>query len=219
MKIGMIFSVIFWTMMGVAAPSDINIKNKKIAADILDAYSRAKFISAQIDKIDEKLTLGTRATGQGTIKYGTGRFFLSLSSDKKTELYFKDNKLTVVDYPDQDFDKNGVRKVIVSKSAPVFLQSLMDLFSNSKKFFREFSVVDTTHKDGVLTLQLKPKSKNLKSFKLVMNSKSRTIESVSFTDDVETQTTIIFKSVDLKKKISKSTFEYKIQKTDQVVTQ
>ncbi len=217
----MFAALVFFLGFAVAkAPAGTQLENRKIAVGILDKYSSAKFITVAVEKNDEKLTLGSKSTSEGIIKYASGKFYLSLNSDKKTELYFKDQKLTLVDYPDQDFDKDGIRKVtVISKNTPAFLQSLVHLFSDSKKFFNEFEIISADVTENILTLNLKPKMASLKDFKIDLNIKTKTILAIKFVDDVETQTTITFKKFDLKRKISKSTFEYKIQASDQVVTQ
>ena len=212
--------VLFLSFAAAKDSTGKQLENRKIASGILDKYSNAKFITVSVEKNDEKLTLGSKSSSEGVIKYASGKFYLSLNSDKKTELYFKDQKLTLVDYPDQDFDKDGIRKVtIISKNTPAFLQSLVHLFSDSKKFFNEFEIISADVSKDILTLNLKPKMNALKQFKIDLNVKTKTIVAIKFVDDVETQTTITFKKFDLKRKISKSAFEYKIQASDQVVTQ
>lgn len=197
-----------------------NKENKKIAIETLQKYSGAKYISADLEKLDNKLTLGTKTTNKGLINYSQGKVYLKLESDKKTELFFKDNKIILVDYPDQDFDKNGPRKVTtISKEKPAFLQSLINLFSDSSKFFSEFKIKDSSLTGDQLVLNLAPSLKSLKDFKLTINTKEKVIDSVQFTDDVDTQTTITFKNLDLKKKLAKSTFEFKSLKTDQEMRQ
>ncbi len=196
------------------------VVQKKTALEILQKYANASHITVDVEKQDEKLTLGTKSSAKGFIKYSSGKIYLVLNSDKKTELYFKNGKLTLVDYPDEDFDKNGIRKVtVVTKKTPAFLKSLVDLFSNPKIFFNEFKITDSNLKNDVLILSLKPTVDDLKEFKLTLDTKNKTIESISFVDDVDTKTSIFFKDLNLKRKISKSTFEYKSKASDQVVTQ
>lgn len=195
-------------------------EHKKLAIETLQKYSNSKYISADLEKLDHKLTLGTKTTFKGVIKYSSGKLYLKLESDKKTELFYKENKIILVDYPDQDFDKNGARKVTtITKDKPAFLQSLINLFSNSGRFFNEFKIVDSKLKDGHLTLTLQPSMKSLKNFILAINTKEKMIESIQFTDDVQTETTITFKNLDLKTKLSKATFEFKSLKTDQEMRQ
>ncbi len=195
-------------------------EEKKTASKILQKYATAKYITVDIEKEDEKLTLGTKTVSKGTIKYSAGKVYLILNSDKKTELYFKDGKLTLVDYPDQDFDKNGKRKVtVITKKMPVFLQSLVNLFSNPKIFFTDFKTTKSELKSNLLTLSLKANVESLKDFKLVLDVKHKTVEAISFVDDVSTMTSINFKDVNLKTKISKNTFDFKTIASDQVVSQ
>ncbi|MFZ3230166.1 MAG: outer-membrane lipoprotein carrier protein LolA [Pseudobdellovibrio sp.] len=198
----------------------INKEHKKIAIEILNRYTSAKNISADLEKEDNKLTLGTKTLNKGSINYSLGKIYLKLESDKKNELYYKDNKIILVDYPDQDFDKNGPRKVTtISKDKPAFLQSLINLFSNSTKFFNEFKEKSSFLSNDTLVLNLEPNLSSLKNFILVLNTKDKTIESIQFTDDVNTQTKISFKNLDLKKKIAKTVFEFKSLKSDQEMRQ
>ena len=193
---------------------------KTTALEVLQKYANAKHITVDIEKQDEKLTIGTKTISKGIIKYASEKIYLLLNSDKKTELYFKNGKLTLVDYPDEDFDKNGIRKVtIITKKTPAFLKSLIHLFSNPKTFFNEFKITESNLKNDILTLKLKPNSDDLKKFELTLDTKRKTIESLSFVDDVDTKTSIFFKELNLKSKISKMTFEYKSKSSDQVVAQ
>lgn len=197
-----------------------NKEHKKLATETLQKYSNATYITADLEKVDNKLTLGTKTTNKGTINYSAGKIYLKLESDKKTELFFANNKIILVDYPDQDFDKNGPRKVTtITKDKPAFLQSLINLFSNSSKFFSEFKLKSSSQTGDQIILTLEPSIKALKSFILTINTKNKVIDSVEFTDDVDTQTTITFKNLDLKKKLPKSTFEFKSLKTDQEMRQ
>jgi outer membrane lipoprotein-sorting protein len=197
-----------------------NKEHKRLAIETLEKYASAKTISADLEKLDHKLTLGTKTTNKGTINYSAGKVYLKLESDKKTELFFKDNKITLVDYPDQDFDKSGPRKVTtITKDKPAFLQSLINLFSNSGKFFSEFKIKDSNLSGDQLVLNLEPTIKTLKNFVLTINTKAKTIDSVQFTDDVETQTTITFKNLQLNKKLPKGTFDFKSLKSDQEMHQ
>lgn len=227
MKFTLNFLLVFGLAINILAASQtknsakpVNKEHKKIAVEILQKYANAKSVSADLEKIDNKLTLGTKTVNKGTIDYAAGKVYLKLESDKKTELFFKDNKIILVDYPDQDFDKNGPRKVTtITKDKPAFLQSLINLFSNSSKFFSEFKIKNSELKGDQLVLTLEPVQKNLKNFILTTNVKDKVIDSIQFTDDVDTETTITFKNLDLKKKLSKSTFEFKSLKSDQEMRQ
>jgi len=227
MKLIFTFGFLFLFALGSAFGANTKTKasdkfkeHKKMAVETLQKYAAAPSISSDLEKIDNKLTLGTKTVNKGILNYSGGKLYLKLEADKKTEMFFKDNKITLVDYPDQDFDKNGARKVTtITKEKPAFIQSLINLFSNSSKFFNEFKIKDSSLKDNTLVLTLEPTIKALKNFILTINTKDKVINSVEFTDDVDTQTTINFKNLDLKKKLPKSTFEFKSLKTDQEMRQ
>ena len=202
------------------AKTDKNSDNKKVATDIIDRYAKSKYVTADVEKVDEKATLGTKTANKGTIKYSAGKFYLALQADKKTEIFYKGQHLILVDYPDTDFDKNGVRKVThIQNKAPAFLKSLVNLFSNSKTFFQQFKLISSNRVDQIVTLELKPSLASLKQFKLELDAKSKNVQAIYFTDDVNTRTTVHFFNIDLKTSIPKSTFEFKAQKTDQEATQ
>ena len=213
------FLFIFFPLFVLAKPEK-TANPKKQAMVVMEHFSKAKNISAHIEKIDEKPTLGSKTTSAGMLKYSGGKFYLQLNADQKTELYFKDRRLTLVDYPDLELDKNGVRKVThVLGKTPAFLNSLINLFSNSKSFFKQFKIIDTSLVNGLLTLDLKPSLPNLKKFKIELNTTNKTIDKIEFTDDVNTQTTIKLSEFDLEEIIPKETFEFKVLKSDQEVTQ
>ena len=225
MKFILFLGLTFFVITGFATkkPTALEVAktaHKKLAIEVLQRYANSKHITSDIEKLDHKLTIGTKTVNKGSVQFSSGKVYLKLQADKKTELFFKEGKITLVDYPDEDFDKNGPRKVtIITKDKPAFLQSLVNLFSNANKFFNEFKITKSVLKDDILTLDLSSNIKNIKNFKLVINTKNKEISSLEFTDDVQTQTTINFKNLDLKKKIDKSTFEYKGLKTDQEIRQ
>lgn len=213
------YLILFLPFIVMAKP-EIKTSHKNQAVLIMERFSKAKNISAHIKKVDEKPTLGSKTSSSGELKYSAGKFYLQLNADQKTELYFKGGKLTLVDYPDLELDKNGVRKVThVAGKTPAFLNSLIDLFSNSKTFFKQFKIINTSLDNGILSLNLKPAIPNLKKFKIEFSTVNKTIDKIEFTDDVDTQTTIQLSEFDLEKIIPKATFDFKVLKSDQEVTQ
>ncbi|MBC7421017.1 MAG: outer membrane lipoprotein carrier protein LolA [Bdellovibrio sp.] len=185
---------------------------------ILEKYSKSSALEVQIKKIDEKITLGSKSTSQGTMKYAAGKIYLILEGDVKTEFFYKDKKITLVEHPDQDFDKEGKRKVtILSKNKPVLIEGLLKLFSNTKSFLKEFKVISEKEEDGSLIVSLEPPQKNLKSFSLVINKKEKRIDSIIFVDDVDTKTTLELSNFKPNKKNPQSTFEFEPKPSDEVI--
>jgi outer membrane lipoprotein-sorting protein len=182
----------------------------------LSRYSKAKGITAEIIKTDEKVILGTKSQSKGQIKFQKNKIYISQEGEKKTEFYFVDKVLTLVEYPDADFDKNGARKVTtIKKSVPPLVSSLLNLFSNPKAFTKEFKTINEKSDGNILTVDLKPTLKNIKSLSLKINSKKNEIVDLEFTDDVDTKTTISFSNLKLNAKLSKKDFQFKKLDTDE----
>lgn len=185
---------------------------------VLGKYTKASSVEVSLKKTDEKNALGTKTSSEGILKFSKNKIYILLNGDKKIEFYYKANKIWLVEYPDLDFDKNGKRKVtILTKSTPVLLKGLINLFSNQKKFLKEFKIVKESKDQDNLIVELKPTEKNLKSFSLVINVKERSINQVTFVDDVDTKTTLELSQLKLNRKMTAADFQFKSQKTDEVI--
>lgn len=186
----------------------------------LEKYSAASTIQFDIKKIDEKIILGTKSEAAGVLKFKKNRIYISQNSEKKVEIFYVDKVLSLVEYPDIDFDPQGNRKVTVLKnSASPLIKSLLSLFSNSQNFKKEFSIVSEKMAGELLIVDLKPKHKSIKNLILKINEKDLSLVELSFVDDVETKTTLLFSNLKLNAKMEKSDFQYKRLKTDEVITQ
>ncbi len=198
------------------------VKNKfaddqKKAEKILSKYAAAPGITIDIEKIDEKKTLGTKKVTQGTLSVAGKKFNLTTVGDKKTEIILNAQKIWLIEHPDTDFDPNGKRRVTeLSKNQPTLAKQIINLFSSPQKFFSNFTVSNTELKDDLLILTLNPKTKELKSFQIVFDAKKSQLNSIQFVDDIETQTTLVFKKYDFASKLPAKLFEFKKLKTDEV---
>jgi outer membrane lipoprotein-sorting protein len=187
----------------------------------LDKYSKAKTLQTEMEKTDEKIVLGTKSESKGSMLLEKNKIFISQDGEKKVEFYYNNKSLTLVEFPDADFGKDGKRKVTtMKKNIPPFVKSLLDLFSNPKNFNRDFKVESETQKDNEVTVQLKPVAiKNFKNFSLKLDAKKKQITELSFVDDVDTRTTIKFSNLKLNNKFKKDTFTYARKETDEVMTE
>lgn len=185
----------------------------------LNKYSKAKNIQTEIKKIDEKIVLGTKVESTGVLKYEKNKIFISQGGEKKVELYYKDKVLTLVEYPDTDFEKDGKRKVTtIKKAIPPLVKSLLNLFSNPASFNKEFEILSEKKiENDLVSIDLKSKQKNLKDFSLKINSKLSEIVELSFTDDVNTKTTIQFNKSKFGEKLNKKIFQFTKEKNDEVM--
>lgn len=188
--------------------------------NILEKYSKAKSLQFDIKKTDEKMTLGTKSEIDGVLKYQKGQIYLIQRGEKKVEVFYANKTLTLVEHPDVDFNPDGKRKVtVLKKNTSPLIKSLLGLFSNPKNFVKTFPVKEQKEQNGVLTLGLNSKLQNIKNLTLKINSKDSELKELSFIDEVDTKTTLNFLNVKYNTKIDGADFRYKIQKTDEVVTQ
>jgi len=186
----------------------------------LQKYSKASTLQTDIFKTDEKIILGTKSEATGSLMLEKNKIFISQNGEKKVDFYYNNNTLTLVEFPDADFGKDGARKVTtLKKSVPPFVKSLLNLFSNPKGFNKDFKTISETKKDNEVVVELKPAMKNLKNFTLKINAKENEITELVFVDDVDTRTTIKFTKIILNKKIKKDAFLYTRLKTDEVITE
>lgn len=182
----------------------------------LSRYAKATSIQTEIKKTDEKVILGTKSQTAGVLKFQKNKIFISQDGEKKVEFYYANKVLTLVEYPDADFDPKGPRKITtIKKAIPPMVTSLLNLFSNPKAFTKDFAVLSEKTENETYTAELKPNLKNLKNLKLKINTKKNEISELEFVDDVDTKTTISFSNVKLNSKLDKKDFQFTKLKTDE----
>ena len=209
MKILCLFALVSFGLLKAEAAKEFT--------QTLSKYAGAESVQVHLKKSDEKSTLGTKSVSEGILKFSKNKIFIVLNGEKKIEFFYNKNTIWLVEYPDLDFDKNGKRKVtVLKKNTPVLISGLINLFSNQKKFLKEFKVLGEKKEGNKLTVEFKPAQKNLKSFTLVIGSKENQINQVIFTDDVDTKTTLELSELKLNKKMTAADFEFKKLKSDEV---
>ncbi|AGH96743.1 LolA family protein [Pseudobdellovibrio exovorus] len=215
-------SLFFMATMGAVTGTSVGVQaaQAQTLQKTLEKYSQMPSIQFEIKKTDEKVILGTTTESTGILKYQKSRLYISQNGSKKTELFYADKVLTLVEHPDTDFGDDGKRKVtVIKKNIPPLVTSLLNLFSNPKNFTKEFSVVSQSESEGVYVATLKPKSATIKNLSLKVNTSDLSLTEMSFVDDVDTKTTLSFSNLKTNKKMNRSEFQYKPSKTDEVLNQ
>jgi len=183
---------------------------------VLQQYSKSKAIQADIIKTDFKKTLGLTKITNGNLKYTGGKINILFTGDKKTEIIYNGVKLWIIEYPDLDFDPKGKRKVTeVSGTKPILGQQLVELFQKPKQFLKKFKFL--SEKNNIVIFESKPIDKGAQNFKIEIDTKNKIIQSIQFTDDVQTETRIEFVKTLFLKKVPQEIFEYKRKKDDEAV--
>lgn len=191
------------------------------AQKILKKYAQATAFKTAVQKTDAKKTLGTSQESKGTLYFSKNKFNLELASDRKTEIIYNGTKIWLIEYPDADFDPSGRRKVtVLSSEQSILARQFLNLFSDPKKLFTEFKVLDvTTSDDKKTTIAFKSNQKSIKKFQVEFDDAKSLVRQVQFTDDVDTSTTLVFADTKFIKDTPKDIFKYKPLKTDEVANQ
>jgi outer membrane lipoprotein-sorting protein len=199
------------TVFSLASTAHASILQKTLAR-----YAKAGSIQTEIKKTDEKVILGTKSETSGVLKFQKNKIYISQDGEKKVEFFYTNKVLTLVEYPDADFDPSGPRKVTtIKKAIPPMVTSLLNLFSNPKAFAKDFKVLSEKTEKNIYTAELKPSMKNLKSLRLKVDTEKNEITELEFTDDVDTKTTITFSNLKLNAKLTKKDFQFTKLKTDE----
>lgn len=203
-----------------AAKSKSKINDQAQAETILKKYNLKSGVQVKLELQTEKKVLGTKTIDKGYISHQSGKLFLSLQGEKKTEMIFDGKKAYLISYPDQELDPDRKRKVILLKvNDKNQLGLLSNLFGNPKKFFSNFKTRTVSQDDNLLTLKLEDKAKSLKPVTLVFSKKDQQIQKMSYLDDVGSEIQITFEKPDFEIQISSKLFKYNALKSDEVVSQ
>lgn len=208
--------------VSVSAKEHTLVKNEVSGlTEIIKKYSESVAFEADFNKKDTKKTLGTTQTSSGKMVYSAGKIKIALEGEKKSDILFNGHKLWVIEYPDKDFDPQGKRKVMeMGDHKPALAQQLMSLFQKPSAFKKDFKIVSekfSDEKKQLKQVEYSPKNPGIKNFIVEYDLRKRLIQSIQFTDDVQTETSISFKKTKFLNKVSKDIFNYKRKKDDEVL--
>lgn len=213
-----ISAAIFLFSLNTFAKSKSAKTHSPATLSILGKYSSATALQFSIEKTDEKKALGTKSSQLGQLIYSSGKINLVLNGDKKTEVIFNGKSLWLIEYPDVDFDPKGKRKItLLAEQQPVIAKQLVSVFSSPTVFAKSFSVVSEKIEGATLTAEYKSANTEIKNFKIDFNTKTKLIEKISFVDDVQTQTSIVFQKTQFLTSAPKGVFQFIRKKNDEVM--
>lgn len=193
-------------------------KSETVISKTLSRYSDAAGVRAQFIKTDAKKTLGTTKSVPGEMRYSDNKINIVLNGDKKTEIIFNGNNLWLIEYPDLDFDPKGKRKVTEIKDhKPVLAQQIVGLFQKPEQFLKTFKIISEKNEGKMKIVGLQSKDKAIQNFEVEFNTVKFLINSIRFTDDVQTETKIEFKETEFLKTPPQDIFNYKRKKDDEVL--
>jgi outer membrane lipoprotein-sorting protein len=214
----LIFSVFLSTGFAVKSKAKKAKITEPITTQILKKYSESAAIKAQFLKTDFKKTLGIKNTNPGELQYADGKINILITGEKKSEIIYNGNHLWVIEYPDVDFDPKAKRKVTeIHDHKPALAQQIIGLFQAPEVFIKNFKTVSEVVSGKMTTIRFESKDKAIQNFEVEFNTQKLLINSIQFTDDVQTKTHIEFKQTEFLKKADGTIFEYKRKKDDEVM--
>lgn len=198
----------------VQAQDHKNLKAQSIK--IFKNHSQAAEVKFEITKKDIKKTLGTESSIEAVLNYSQGRIFYSVEKPNKVEIIFN-KKIWLIEYPDLELDPNGKRKVTIFESNKVlFIKKMSELLSKPESALSSKTTYENANEKIIINLP-DAKDQIVKQLKVVLNKKTETLDTISFEDDIGTETIIKFEKTTFEKKTDSKKFNYKKQKTDEVI--
>jgi outer membrane lipoprotein-sorting protein len=193
-------------------------KTETVMSKTLSRYSDAAGVRAQFIKTDAKKTLGTKKSVLGEMQYSDNKINIVLAGEIKTEIIFNGNNLWLIEYPDLDFDPKGKRKVTEIKDhKPVLAQQIVGLFQKPEQFIKKFKIISEKNEGKIKIVSFQSKDKAIQNFDVEFSIAKLLINSIRFTDDVQTETKIEFKETEFLKIAPQGIFNYKRKKDDEVL--
>lgn len=209
--------LLFFSVLAVNAKGGTK-ESQSIFFNTLSKYAEAAGVRAKFEKTDTKKTLGTKKTMLGEMKYANNKINIVLLGERKTEIIFNGSNLWLIEYPDLDFEPNGKRKVTeIQGHKPVLAQQIVGLFQKPEKFLRSFKIISEKNQGKMKVVGLQSKDKSIQNFFVEFSTVKHIINSIRFTDDVQTETKIEFKETEFLKKAPEGIFNYSRKKDDEVL--
>jgi len=190
------------------------------AMEILNRYTKNAGSQVGVKMTTEKKSLGTKTISRGIVSVANGKVNISLDGEKKSEMIYDGNRVTLISYPDLELDPNGKRKVIQIKSKGKNHLNLVSLlFTNPKKFFGSFKTTQKNIGLGDFALTLTDKKSELKPMTLEFSSENESLKKISYADDVDTEIIIELEKPKFPKAMPKNLFKYVKKKNDEEIVE
>jgi outer membrane lipoprotein-sorting protein len=180
-------------------------KKKDIADEVLNKYKTAKLVKLDVIKRVKFEILGKEQVFEGKIFVSQKRFRWDTETPDRSQILYDGDTIWNTQYPPKELKSNpNVAKMKVDRNSRK--QLLLSLLLNNEPLSKNFKVLSRTQIDGVINVNLAPKSSelNIKTLIVKIESKKKEISTISYTDDIGNVTDIeISKAVFLQSSDSK----------------
>jgi outer membrane lipoprotein carrier protein len=189
----------------------------RVLKDVSKKYRSTKLVKIETDKKVTSELMGKTTEYIGFIYLSQGKFRWENETPEQSLLLFDGDVIWNVQYPPKDLGGPvQVAKAKLDKNTKS--QILISTLISKEPIDKNFEVVSEKNDQGTLSVELKPKSSDLrvKQLTLDVETKSKEIKRISYKDDVDNLTVIEMKKTEFLKKENKDLFKYKIPKDAQV---
>jgi len=188
-----------------------------VLKDIGKKYRNTKLVKIETDKKVTSELLGKTTDYEGFIYLSQGKFRWENEKPDQSLLLFDGETIWNVQYPPKDLGGPvQVAKAKLDKNTKS--QILISTLIGKEPIDKNFEVLGEKSDKGIITVSLKPLSSDLrvKELTLDLEPKTKQIKKISYKDDVDNLTVIEMKKTDFIPKENKDLFKYKIPKDAQV---
>jgi len=182
---------------------------QKILEDMTLTYSQVAYMKTSFERKEISQLLGTQKSTKGDIEY----------SLKKIRVEFKKGSKAFFIRGDKEFWHVGEEGEVLTGSVEKAVPNIfVSIFSDPKVW----KTLGTKHisvpENNVANIEVDPKGKfpNVEKMKLKINTKKRTLLSMSYVDDIGNSTEIDFSRTRFFNNAKPERFVYKIKKNDKV---
>jgi len=196
---------LFFLFLSLSVQGWSNASLKKIEA----RYRVAKSIQMDVEKTVCVKLLDRIILSKGKIFIGSGgRFRWDTLQPDKNMVLIAGNQIWMVDYPQEEAESVRVLKARnLKKTKP---HALIAFLLGQGRLSDNYHVAEGEDKDGRLKLDLKPKKADdqVKTVTITLSKDSKEIDSISFVDNLDSTTELVFTNIVFNKPLKEAVFKF-----------
>jgi outer membrane lipoprotein carrier protein len=210
---------VFSTASSFAKEKATKAKSFAVATlkEVSKKYRNSKLVKIETDKKVTSELMGKTTNYQGFIYLAQGKFRWENETPEQSLLLFDGETIWNVQFPPKDLGGQvQVAKAKLNKNTKS--QILISTLIGKEPIDKNFEILNEKTDQEILSVELKPLFSDLrvKQLTLDVEPKTKEIKKISYKDDVDNLTVIEMKKTDFLKKENKDLFKYKIPKDAQV---
>lgn len=213
-------ALILWPALIVfswsAPAAEVSKENLKALKDTIAKYQKSGLVRMKIEKKVISELLGTERNYSGNLALAPNRFRLETKEPEKSLIVYDGTYLWTVQYPLTEEGKIQVAKAKLDKKNQN--QVLLTDLLLGQSVLKQFDFLSEEKQEDTLRLSAKPKTKDeaISDLKISLDSKTKQIKEISYTDELGNRTIMTFSDHQLEKKPQAKLFRYVPEKGAEV---